>query len=115
MEIDVLYNTKYSVDNTPVPLEQSGYYTPSTAGSTGIDYGSYYGKIQQDAINAQNETDAEKLRQQKIANRKYDKEILCSPNRPRSGGGHRGNIGNAGSEYGRNDGKTWKKEWRRGR
>ena len=25
---------------------------PSGVGSTGIDYGSYYGKIQQDAINA---------------------------------------------------------------
>ena len=36
-----------------------------TAGGTGVDMGSYYGKIQQDAINAQNETDAEKLRQQK--------------------------------------------------
>lgn len=69
MEIDVEYNAKPDMEN--VPLEQSGYGKLPTAGSTGIDYGSYYGKIQQDAINTQKETDAEKLKEQKIANNKF--------------------------------------------
>lgn len=56
--------TSFTTQDVAIPM----------AGISGIDYGSYYGKIQKDAINAQNETDAEKLRQQKIANRKSEAE-----------------------------------------